>query len=336
MMTWMSVWAFAFFLPLAAVIAWKVWSERRSRPAFQFSGLAGIKKIQPGWRSRCRWLPSALYAAALGFAIVALARPQESETKVKKNVDGIDIMLTLDISDSMVIEDMRPYKNRMDAAKSVLMDFVKKRTNDRIGFVVFRGEAFTRVPLTLDHGLLLESIKEVGPTRNIKDGTALGSALATAVARLKDSTAKSRIVVFATDGESNSGTIDPETALEIAKGFGIKIYAIGIGRDGEAQLPIETIDAFGRKVKRYQPIHSAVNDELLGKFASETGGRYYRATDAKGLEEVFRAIDRLEKSRIDVNEYTRYTELFQRYLYWAVGLFVAALLLGQTVLRRAP
>ncbi len=335
-MTWASAWAFALLLPLAALIAWRIWSERRARPAFKFSALTGMKKIEPGWRSRVRWLPSSLYATALVLAIVALARPQESETKIKKNIDGIDIMLTLDISDSMVIEDMRPYKNRMDAAKSVLKDFVQRRVNDRIGFVVFRGEAFTRVPLTLDHKLLIQSIDEVGPTRNIKDGTALGSALAAAVARLKDSTAKSRIVVFATDGESNSGTIDPETALEIAKGYGIKIYAIGIGRDGEAQLPIETIDAFGRKVKRYQPIHSSVNDELLGKFASETGGRYYRATDAKGLEEVFRAIDRLEKSRIDVNEYTSYTELFPVYLKWAIGLLVFALILSQTVLRRAP
>lgn len=335
-MVWASAWAFALLLPFALVIAWRFWSERRERPAFQFSALAKMKSLPQGWRSRLRWLPAVLYSASILFAILALARPQESETKVKKNIDGIDIILTLDISDSMVIEDMRPYKNRMDAAKTVLQDFVKKRANDRIGFVVFRGEAFTRVPLTLDHELLLESIQDTGPTRNIKDGTAIGSALAAAVARLKDSTAKSRVVVFATDGESNSGTIDPETALEIARGFGVKIYSIGIGRDGEAQLPIETIDAFGRKVKRYQPIHSSVNDELLGKFATETGGRYYRATDAQGLEKVFQSIDTLEKSRIDVNEYTRYTELFPKFLRWALILLVLGFVLSQLGLRRAP
>ena len=336
MMVWASAWAFALFVPLIAAVVWQFVSEKRKRPAVQFSALAALKSLRPGMRSRLRWLPPLVYAAALALAILALARPQESESKVKKNVEGIDVVLTLDISDSMVIEDMLPYKNRMEAAKSVLQDFIKRRANDRIGFVVFRGEAFTRVPLTLDHALLLSSIKETGPTRNIKDGTAIGSALAAAVARIKDSTAKNRVVVFATDGESNSGTIDPETALEIAKGYGVKIYSIGIGKDGQAQLPIETLDPFGRKVKRYQPIHSSVNDELLGKFASETGGKYYRATDAQGLEKVFRSIDSLEKSRIDVNEYTRYNERFPPYLKWAVILMTLALILGQTVLRRAP
>jgi Ca-activated chloride channel family protein len=273
---------------------------------------------------------------SLSLVIVALARPQRADTKVKRNVEGIDILLTLDISDSMLIEDMAPHANRMEAAKAVLSDFVKKRPGDRLGLVVFMGEAFTRMPLTLDHGLLLQSISELKPSRNIKMGTAIGSALATAVGRIKDSDAKSRVVVFATDGESNSGTIDPETALTIAKGYGLKIYSIGIGRDGDAQLPIETIDAFGRKVKRYQPIHSSVNDELLGRMAQETGGKYYRATDGSALAKVFRDIDRLEKSKIDVNQYTKYAELFPPWVNWAVGLMMLSLILGQTVFRRAP
>lgn len=336
MMIWASTSAFALFVPLLAILAWRAWNERRSRPTLQFSSLGFVKKLAPTLRSRLRWLPASLYLLAIACAIVALARPQRADTKVKKNIEGIDIVLTLDISDSMAIEDMPPHKDRIAAAQFVLKEFVKNRPNDRIGYVVFMGEAFTRVPLTLDHGLLTKSISETYPSRNIKMGTAIGSALATAVGRIKDSTAKTRVIVFATDGESNSGTIDPETALEIAKGYGIRIYTIGIGKDGEAQLPIETLDAFGRKVKRYQPIHSSVNDDLLGKMASQTGGKYYRATDGHALEKVFREIDQLEKSKIDVNQYTKYAELFPPYLQAAVWLLLGSLFLGQTVFRRVP
>lgn len=336
MISWASASAFFLLIPLALLVAWRIWSDRSQRPTLQFSSLGMIKRLNPGWRSRLRWLPGALIVASLVLAIVALARPQRADTKVKKNVEGIDIVLCLDISDSMVIEDMPPYKNRVDSAKNVLKAFVQTRPNDRIGYVVFRGEAFTRVPMTLDHGLLLDSIDATTPSHNIKDGTAIGSALATATARLKDSTAKTRVIVFATDGENNSGTIDPETALEIAKGFGIRIYSIGIGKDGESQLPIETVDVFGRKVKRYQPIHSSVNDELLGKMASETGGKYYRATDGSVLDRTFKDIDHLEKTKVESTQYTKYAELFPPYLMASVALLLLGLFLGQTVLRRMP
>ncbi len=327
--------AFALFLPLIAVAVWMIYNSRK-RPTVQFSSLDFAKSLKPTLRARLRWLPAALMLASLACAIVALARPQKADTKVKKNVEGIDIMLTLDISDSMVIEDMPPYENRIEAAKKIVSEFVESRPNDRIGLVVFMGEAFTRVPLTLDHALLLQSLKELKISRNIKMGTAIGSGLATAVGRLRDSKAKSRVIVFATDGENNSGTIDPETALEIAKGYGMKIYAIGIGKDGDAQLPVESVDAFGRKVKRYQPIHSTINDDLLGRFASETGGTYRRATDSNTLRKVFKDIDSLEKTKIDVSSYTKYAELFPPYLTAAVWLAIAALFLGQTVFRRVP
>lgn len=336
MLTWATASAFALLIPLALAVVWKVWSERRGRPALIFSSLETIRSLAPGWRSRLRWLPAGLMVASMIFAIIALARPQRADTKVKRNVEGIDIVLCVDISDSMLIEDMPPAKNRLESAKATLKKFVEKRANDRIGFVVFRGEAFTRVPMTLDHQVLSEAIGRTRTTRNIKDGTAIGSALATATSRLKDSNAKTRVIVFATDGENNSGTIDPETALEIAKGYGIRIYSIGIGKDGDARLPIEGLDAFGRMVKRYQPIHSSVNDALLGKFASETGGKYYRASDGRALERVFQDIDRLERSKIDVNQYTRYAELFPPFLQTAVGLLLAAVFLGQTIFRRAP
>jgi Ca-activated chloride channel family protein len=271
---------------------------------------------------------------ALGCLIAALARPQKADTRVKKNVEGIDIMMVLDVSDSMLIEDMTP--NRIEASKKMIAQFIKKRVSDRIGYIIFSGESYTRVPLTLDYNLLLQSVAETKISRNIKMGTAIGVALANGVARLKDSTAKSRVMVFLTDGENNSGTIDPETALEVAKGFGIRIYTIGAGVDGEAQLPIETVDAFGRKVKTYQPIHSTVNDNLLGKMASETGGKYYRATTTDALSKVFNDIDRLEKTKIDVNQYTKYDELYQKWALAGIWLSIASLVLGQTILRRAP
>lgn len=334
MLVWATASAFLFFIPLAAAVVWIYLRRKQSRPTLQFSSLEFAKAIGPTFRSRLRWLPTFLSLVAVSLAIVAMARPQRADTKVKKNVEGIDIMVVLDVSDSMLIEDMKP--NRLEASKEMIRQFVQKRISDRIGLVVFSGESYTRVPLTLDYPMLLQSVKDVKISRNIKMGTAIGVALANGVARLKDSTAKSRVMVFLTDGENNSGTIDPETALEIAKGYGIKIYTIGAGKDGDAQLPVETLDAFGRRVKRYQPIHSKVNDELLGKMASETGGKYYRATDNAGLQKVFADIDRLEKTKIDVNQYTKYAELFPQWLKWAVGLMLASIFLRQTVLRRVP
>lgn len=335
-MTWATPFAFLLFVPLVALAAWMIYRAKMSRPTLQFSSVEFAKTLKPSLRVRLRWFPAALLFASAACAIVALARPQQADTKVRKNVEGIDIMLTLDISDSMLIEDMPPYENRIEAAKKILTEFVNSRSNDRIGLVVFMGEAFTRVPLTQDHGLLLKSISELKPSRNIKMGTAIGSALATAAGRMRESTAKTRIIVFATDGESNSGTIDPDTALDIAKGYGLKIYSIGIGQDGDAQLPIESIDAFGRKVKRYQPIHSSVNDELLGRMASSTGGKYQRATDGNALRRVFKDIDSLEKTKIDVSQYTKYAELFMPWVKAAVWLMLAALVLGQTIFRRVP
>lgn len=293
------------------------------------------KKIAPSLRARAANLPHFLKILSLVFVVMALARPQESSTKVKKQVEGIDIVLTMDISDSMLIEDMEPV-NRLESARKTMIDFVKRRASDRIGLVFFMGEAFTKVPLTLDHEVVIQALREVEPSRKMKMGTAIGVGLATGVSRIKDSTAKSRVVVLMTDGENNTGTIAPESALEIAKGFGVRVYTIGMGRDGEAQLPVYSKDIFGNSVKRYQPMHSKVNDELLDQIATETGGKYWRATSGKALEGVFSEIDRLEKSKVDINQYTRYTELFPSYLIWGIALFCLSLLLKSTVLLRLP
>ena len=324
MIVWATISAFFLVVPLAALIVLAWYKKRERRPSIQFSTLRVIKQISPGLRARFKWFPMFLKVAAIVLAIVALARPQRADTKIKRNVEGIDIMVALDISDSMLIEDMKP-TNRLESSKKVINDFVSQRISDRIGLVVFSGESYTRVPLSLDYPILLNNLRNVKTSRNIKMGTAIGVALANAVARLRESEAKSRIVILLTDGENNSGTIDPVTALDIAKGYGIRIYTIGVGRDGQAQLPIFNKDLFGRTVKRYQPIHSKVNVELLKKLASETGGKFYRATNTNTLERVFGDINQLEKSKVDVSQYTKYAELFPPWLQAAFWLYLISI-----------
>lgn len=332
---------FLLLIPVAMFVAawiyWQRYSPRR-KPEFVPSLIHPMaktfKKLDKSFRTRTLWLPILLVGLSLPLLIFSLARPQTSDQKVKKSIEGIDIMLVLDISDSMLIEDMQP--NRLEACKAIMKKFIEARTTDRLGLIVFSGESYTRVPLTLDYAVLTQNLAQVQISRNIKMGTAIGVALADGASRLKDSTARSKVMVFLTDGENNSGTIDPDTALEIAKGFGIRIYSIGAGVDGDAQLPIETTDAFGRKVKRYQPIHSTVNDELLGKIAAETGGKYYRATDNKSLAKVFDEINRLEKTKIDTQQFTRYYEAFQNFLIIAVLVLLAAWILESTYYRRNP
>lgn len=335
----MTTWAFssAFWLiPLVAGIAIILFLRRKKKRAgILFSDLSWAKTVGKGIRTRFVPLPLILIWGALFIMIVALARPQVANVKTKRNVEGIDIVIALDVSDSMLIEDMKP-ENRMESSKATIRDFIRGRTSDRLGLVIFSGEAYTRVPMTLDYDLLQKNLAEVTTSRNIKMGTAIGVALATAVARLKDSTAKSRVIVFLTDGENNSGTIDPDTAIEIAKGYQIKVYSIGMGRDGDAQIPVLVKDFSGRTHKQYRPIHSSVNDDLLGRMASETGGKYYRATTTDALRGVFKDIDRLERTKIEMNQYIRYTEQFEIYLKWALFLLSFGFLLRETVLRVWP
>jgi Ca-activated chloride channel family protein len=268
---------------------------------------------------------------------MALARPQTSDTQVRKNVEGIDIMIVLDISDSMLIEDMKPY-NRIESAKETIRNFIKARVSDRIGIVIIAGEAFTLVPMTLDYELLLSRVEEITTAQqaHIKDGTAIGVAIANAAGHLKDSTAKSRVMIFTTDGENNSGTIDPETGLSIAKGFGLKVYSIGMGQSGPTRIPVYQKDLFGNRVKTYQPFESTVNEDLLGRMASETGGKFFRASKDNSLQKVFAEIDRLEKTKIDVNKFTRYNELFKKYLVIGLWIYLLGWLLGLSLFRRAP
>ncbi|OFZ12121.1 MAG: hypothetical protein A2Z20_07210, partial [Bdellovibrionales bacterium RBG_16_40_8] len=330
-----SPWAFILIPLVIALLVYRLWWRRKKQATLYFSALQNIQSVHRGLRAQLSELPLLLKVISLCFVALAIARPQEANTKIRRNVEGIDIIIALDISDSMLIEDMLP-ENRMESSKQMIAEFIKDRTSDRIGLIVFSGESYTRVPLTLDYTLLLDNLKKVEISRNIKMGTAIGVALANASARLKESTAKSRIIIFMTDGENNSGTIAPETALEIAKGFGFKIYSIGMGKDGQARLPITMTDLNGRKIKQYRPIHSKVNEELLQKFARDTDGKFWRATSGNALEQAFQEINQLEKTKISTDKFTRYTELFQHYLFYAILIYGFSMLVGQTWLRRLP
>ena len=279
-----------------------------------------------------RFLHTLLYAAACVFLILALARPQTSFQKIKSNVQGIDIMFVLDLSASMRIEDFRD-ANRLEISKPIVRDFINARINDKIGFQIFSGEAVTLVPPTLDHTVLLSALDSV-EIGDLKDGTAIGDALAAAVGRLKESTAKSRVIVLLTDGDSNMGSVDPLTAGELAKGFGIRVYSIAIGRDGRVQIPFVQKDIFGRKVKVYQYYDNTINPELLQKISTITNGKFYRVQDnEKHLREVFEDIDRLEKTKIEKSEQVRFEENFIPLIGLAALIFLFAFL-TQNVLRR--
>ena len=334
-MEWFSpVWFFAF-IPLGMIVFFLFYKRKKRLPTLQYSYTNVFKELPKGFRSYMSKWPIVLKILVTVLVILALARPRQSDTRVQRDIDGIDILIALDISDSMLIEDMEP-ENRLESAKKTIEAFVKNRISDRIGLLLFSGEAFTQVPLTLDYAVFLERLREVRTIPLVKMGTAIGVALANSVGRLKDSKAKSRIVVLLTDGENNSGTIDPETALKMAKDHGLRVYTIGVGKDGMAQIPIYVQDIFGNQRKRYQSIHSKVNDELLTRLAVETEGKYFRATHTKGLQDVFDEINALEKSKIEVKQFMRYQEQFVLFVKWALILFALSLFLKHILLRTYP
>ena len=329
MTQWHSIHFFWLFVAWVLLVGW-LYRRRRVKPGLKFSNTVGLKKTSRGVRGRLAFLPKVLQLMAMALMIVALARPEQSNQLVRRHTEGIDIVIALDISDSMLIEDMRPAANRLEASKNTISEFIQGRSSDRIGLVVFSGESYTRVPLTLDYPLLLKSLSEVSTTRSIKMGTAIGVALANAVTRLQDSKAKTKSIIFLTDGESNSGTVDPETALDIAVQNGVKIYSIGMGVDGQARLPLHS-QAGGRKY--YRPIHSTINEKLLTQMATRTGGRFWRATNHKNLKQIFKTIDELEKTKIESTQYTQKAQLFQPWVWWAFLLYALGLLLGHSLLR---
>ena len=313
-------------LPSMLFYFWKV--KRFKRPRIRFSSNEAFRYYRPTLRQRLINLPILLRVASVGFIIIALARPQSSSRASNVKTEGISVMIALDISSSMLAEDFKP--NRIEAAKKVAMDFIDGRPNDLIGMVIFSGESFTQCPLTSDHQVLKELVKSVKPGL-VKDGTALGDGLATAIDRVRNSSTKTKVVVLITDGVNNSGSIAPLTAGEIGKTFGVRIYSIGVGTRGMAPYPQKTI--FG---VQYQNVPVQIDDELLTKVAEATDGRYYRAVNNKRLEAIFNEIDKLEKSKIEVTEFKRYTEEYLPFALLAFILLVVEMLLRYTWLRSLP
>ena len=291
--------------------------RRRNQPArvrFSLPIPKGVRRFNP-----TQILLMLRYAAII-LVILAIARPQESHRQTQRQVSGIDLMMLLDLSASMNIEDLAE-ESRMTTAKRTMEEFIKRRTDDRIGFLVFSGEALTLVPPTLDYGLLLSALRKAD-TGQLKDGTAIGDGLALAVNRLKNSKAKSRVIVLLTDGENNVGQVDPLTAGDMAAGYGIKVYTIAIGKEGRVRMPIRRKGMLGETVTTYQWFDNQLNPELLKDISKVTDGKFYRVEDKASLEGVFNDINRLEKSEIKTNEKVQYDEMF------AKPLLAALLILG--------
>lgn len=321
-------------LLLVPVLLWQAWRERRRRAVLRFSAAHVFAKEGRGLRSFMLPLLPLLRAAAVVMAVVAIARPQARDARVRDlSVEGIDIVVALDLSTSMEAGDFRP-QNRLHVAKEVLSEFITNRTNDRIGLVVFAGAAYTQAPLTLDYGVLKEVLKQLR-TRVLEDGTAIGDALATSLNRLRDSEAKSRVVVLITDGDNNAGKISPLDAAAMAKSLHVPVYTILVGKGGKVPFP-QGQDLFGNTVWRETEI--PINPELLQDIADRTGGEYYRATDPESLKAgLQKVLDSLERSKLmEGGASATYREDFHQYLLLAFGLAALELLLRATFLRVFP
>lgn len=275
-----------------------------------------------------RHIPFVLRISALSLCVVALARPRSSEEISTVDTEGIDIMLAMDVSTSMLARDLTP--DRISASKDIAIEFISARPSDRMGIVVFAGESFTQCPLTTDRATLINLMKEVS-TDIIEDGTAIGNGLATAVARMKDSDAPSRVVILLTDGVNNSGEVSPQMAAEIAGTYGVRVYTIGVGKEGMAPYPVMT--PWGVQV---QNMKVEIDEKLLSEIAKSTGGRYFRATDNTKLSEIYSEINKLEKARTTVDSFPVYNELFGKYLLWALLALLLELVFNWFVIRRLP
>ena len=322
-----------YFLWLLAVIplmvVYYVWRTRQGGASIQVSTIDGVAEAPRTVRYYLRHLPFALRCAAVALLIVALARPQSVDEGSTSNTEGIDIVLAIDISTSMLAQDLQP--DRIQAAKQVAGNFITDRPGDRIGLVAFAGEAFTQSPLTTDQSTLQTLLARIR-SGLIEDGTAIGNGLATAINRLRESDAKSKVIILLTDGVNNQGQIAPMTAAEIAKAQGIRVYTIGVGTEGMAPYP--AIDMFGNLTFVNQKVE--IDEKVLKAISDMTGGRYFRATDKEKLKAVYDEINQLEKSKIEVMEHISYHELFLTWALAALGLLFTEFLLSNLVLKRIP
>lgn len=322
-----------FLLGLLLLLPLLWWYRRRQGPrrypSMRLPRLEGVQHAHT-WRSRSRWLLPALRYLALAAGIVALARPQTIYTEEKIKAEGIDIVLVMDLSTSMLAQDFQP--NRLEVSKQVAQEFVSKRPYDRLGLVIFSGEAFTRSPLTTDHRILQNYLAQL-QCGILKDGTAIGMGLATAVNRLKDSPGESKVVVLLTDGVNNSGYIQPMTATEMAKGFGIKVYTIGVGTVGRAMMP-RARRSDGSYVYGLDVVE--IDTELLTSIAGQTGGAFYRATNPESLQQIYDEIDRLEKTEVEVTTIEHSREEFVYFGGFALLCLLLEALLRFTIFRTIP
>ena len=312
-------------LLLLPVVGWYIYELRKADASVQMSSAATLRQQPRSWRIYMLHVPFVLRVAATVLLTIALARPQLTNRWSSESTEGIDIMMALDISGTMQAEDLKP--NRLEAAKQVASDFVLARPNDQIGLVVFAGESFTQCPLTTDHAVLVNLFKSV-KFGLIEDGTAIGLGLANAVNRMKDSPTKSKVIILLTDGSNNRGDIDPLTAAEIAKTFGIRVYAIGVGSHGQARVPVQTPVGI-----QYMTMDSEFDETTLQNIAETTGGQYFRATDNNSLRRIYEQIDQLEKTKLRVREYAKHTDTFAPFLLAALLCLLAEIVLRYFVLR---
>jgi Ca-activated chloride channel homolog len=303
-----------------AMIAFYVFKQHKTTASLRMPGLQPFESTKKTFRHYLRHILFGMKTLAIGLLIIVLARPQTTNRFQDSSTEGIDIVLTLDISGSMLARDFRP--DRLEASKNVATEFISGRPYDRIGLVVFSGESFTQCPLTTDHAVLINLLREI-KSGMIEDGTAIGMGLATAVNRIKDSEAKSKVIILLTDGVNNRGEIAPATAADIAKTYGIRVYTIGVGTQGVAPYPVQT--PYGTQ---YQDMQVEIDEGILQEIAATTGGKYFRATDNDKLVQVYKEIDKLEKSKIDVKQLSR---KYEKYLFPAIVAF--CLILIELILR---
>ena len=315
-------------LLIVPLVFWYILKRKKRYATLQVSNSFAFKGLKPSWKNRLVHVPFILRLMAFVMIVFVLARPQSTNSWSNVSTEGIDIVVALDISTSMLAEDLRP--NRLEAAKNVAASFINSRPNDNIGLVVFAGESFTQCPLTTDHAVLLNLFGGI-QSNMIEDGTAIGLGLANAVNRIKDSKTKSKVVILLTDGSNNSGDIDPITAADIAKTFGVRVYTIGVGTRGMAPYPFQT--AYG---VQYQNIKVEIDEQPLRQIASMTGGQYYRATNNSKLKNIYTEIDKLEKTKMKVQEYSKKNEEYRLFGLAALVLLLLEILLRNTVLRRIP
>ncbi len=320
---------FYLFIIIALMIAWYLLRGRKATATISVSGFEGFGDRSAGLRAHLRHLLFALRILALALLIIALARPQSTNRWEKVTSEGIDIVMAIDISGSMRAMDFKP--DRLEAAKEVGMEFVASRPDDRFGLVVFAGESFTQCPLTTDQAVVTNFLNELDFDM-VEDGTAIGMGLATAVNRIKDSKTESKVIILLTDGVNNRGEIGPVTAAELAATYGIRVYTIGVGSRGTAPFPAQ--DMFGRKV--VQQMEVEIDEEVLKKIAVLTNGKYFRATDNNKLREIYSEIDTMEKTQMDVKQFSKKKDEYFPLLLLAIILLGLEIILRYTVFRTIP